>query len=402
MNSGENDRPTELTASDPIESDRDVSDAAAGNTRVAHEIPEELIDADAVRVLRRLARGGYEAYLVGGGVRDLLLGRPPKDFDIATDARPNQLRSLFRNCRIIGRRFRLAHLLFSEGKVIEVATFRRDPDVDEDFSEATDEDTDLLIKSDNAFGEPFEDAQRRDFTINGLFYDLERRDVIDYVDGVRDIDQRIVRTIGDPFVRFRQDPIRILRAIKFSARLDLGLDPDLYDAAVRTRGDLVRAAPPRVVEEILRLLRGGGAQRSIFLTWEMGALSVMLPALAAHLDDDAPGAHELWARLTRVDQRVKAKATATPDPVLLMALLYGPVRELLDGAKNPSDQFEEALQSVSDRLLIPRKMKERMRLLYLAERRIKAGRGATIAKREFYTDAILLNEILRGGKGPAE
>ncbi|MEZ4257174.1 MAG: polynucleotide adenylyltransferase PcnB, partial [Polyangiales bacterium] len=146
-----------------------------------HPIPESDIDSDAIKVLRRLVRHDHTAYLVGGGVRDLLLGRPPKDFDVATSARPNEVRSLFRNCRIIGRRFRLAHILFSGGKVIETATFRREPNADEEGG-------DLLIRHDNVFGDPHEDAIRRDFTINGLFYDIERGEVIDYVGGVPDLE----------------------------------------------------------------------------------------------------------------------------------------------------------------------------------------------------------------------
>src|SRR5690606_9624654 len=211
----------------------------------AADVQQENIDDDALKVIRRLRRHGYRAYLVGGGVRDLLLGFRPKAFDIATRARPNEVRSLFRNCRIIGRRFRLAHILFAGGKVIEVATFRRDPleafdQVEGEFGEEMEaldsplarrrEAVDLLIRHDNAFGEPHEDALRRDFTINGLFYDSESHSVIDYVGGMKDIEERVVRTIGAPDVRFREDPVRILRAIKFSARLDLGIDPEVYDA----------------------------------------------------------------------------------------------------------------------------------------------------------------------------
>ncbi|HMI90018.1 MAG TPA: hypothetical protein VK509_01585, partial [Polyangiales bacterium] len=277
-------------------------------------IGQERIDPDAVKVLRRLTRHGHTAYLVGGGVRDLLHGRAPKDFDIGTSARPNDVRRLFRNCRIIGRRFRLAHILFGAGKIIEVATFRRDPTTREGgaallFDDAPPapgepslwpapkergDDADLLIRQDNTFGLPHEDAIRRDFTINGLFYDLERQEVIDYVGGVRDLRDVVVRTIGDPDVRFREDPIRILRAIKFSSRLDLGIAPDVYDAMVDLRDELARSAPPRVFEELLRLLRGGAAERAVYLCWDVGVLGVVLPELSAHLEDQAEGSDELW------------------------------------------------------------------------------------------------------------
>ena len=241
---------------------------------------EDRIDADAAKVVRRLERAGYQAYLVGGCVRDLLLGGTPKDFDVATSARPEDVRALFRNCRIIGRRFRLAHILFGGGKVIEVATFRRNPAIEAPEEEvATEADDDILIRSDNVFGDAHEDAIRRDFTINALFYDLDRRQVLDWCGGMDDIKRRTIHTIGDPIVRFREDPIRILRAIKFAARLDLGIAPDVYDAMVACREDLAQAARPRIFEEILRLLRGGAAHRSMWLLWETGAMAILLPEL---------------------------------------------------------------------------------------------------------------------------
>jgi len=172
-------------------------------------------------------------------VRDLLLGRRPKDFDVATSATPNEIKAQFRNCRIIGRRFRLAHVLFGGGKVIEVATFRRNPQTEAPEEDATEADYDLLIRSDNVFGEAHEDAIRRDFTINALFYDLDRRQVLDWCGGMEDIAKRMIRTIGEPSVRFREDPVRILRAIKFASRLDLGIEHNVYDAMVSHREDLV-------------------------------------------------------------------------------------------------------------------------------------------------------------------
>ncbi len=207
---------------------------------------DELIDPDAAKVVRRLERGGHQAYLVGGCVRDLLLGGRPKDFDVATSARPEDVRALFRNCRIIGRRFRLAHILFGGGKVIEVATFRRNPLTESPEDEPSEVFDDLLIRSDNVFGEAHEDALRRDFTVNALFYDLDRRQVLDWCGGMADIAARTIHTIGDPTTRFREDPIRILRAIKFAARLDLGIAPDVYDAMVASRDDLAKAARPRL------------------------------------------------------------------------------------------------------------------------------------------------------------
>jgi poly(A) polymerase len=403
----------------------------------AHPIDLERIDPDAVKVLRRLTRAGYTAYLVGGGVRDLLLDRRPKDFDIATSARPNEVRNLFRNCRIIGRRFRLAHILFGGGKVIETATFRKDPtealdlaegeaqeefaafDAGEDASEASsdgesenpldgtalvprrkkrDDDADLLIRHDNVFGEPHEDAIRRDFTINGLFYDLEREEVIDYVGGMTDLERRVVRTIGEPDVRFREDPIRMLRAIKFSARCDLGLSPEVYDAIIDNRQELEKSAPPRVLEEVLRLLRGGAAHRSIWLAWDTGMLHVVLPELAAYLDDQGAGTEALFGRLRAIDARTRDFGVPT-DAVLLAALLLEPTEEAMDGESDLVSAYDDFIATPAERLAIPRRMRDRMRLVMLAQRRLRTGRHASVMRRDFFPEAALLFSVDRLGRG---
>ena len=372
----------------------------------------ERIDPDAVKVLKRLTRHGYTAYLVGGSVRDLLHGRSPKDFDIGTSARPNDVRRLFRNCRVIGRRFRLAHILFGGGKIIEVATFRKDPSGQggslafEDAVEgqsvppAADrgDDADLLIRQDNTFGQPHEDAIRRDFTINGLFYDLERHEVIDYVGGVKDLRELVVRTIGEPDVRFREDPIRILRAIKFSSRLDLGIAPEVYDAMVDLRDELSRSAPPRVLEEILRLLRGGAAERAIWLCWDTGCLSVILPELTAHLEDEAEGAALVWGRLTALDA-MHAEGRLPSDAVLISALLYGPLEEAVIGARDPGTAFEDFFTDMVRRLSLPRRMRDRMRLMFAAQRRLERGQHQHLRRRELYDDAVALFEARLRAEG---
>jgi poly(A) polymerase len=236
------------------------------------------IDPDADRVVRRLSRAGHKAYLVGGCVRDLLLGRRPKDFDVATSATPNEIKAQFRNCRIIGRRFRLAHVFFGE-KIIETSTFRANPRDDDD-----DGNGELLIRRDNVFGNELEDARRRDFTINGLFYDVEREEVIDHVEGLADLDARLIRTIGDPAIRFQEDPVRMLRAIKFAARLDIQIEPATYRALIRHRGELRKCPAPRVLEEVYRFLRGGAARRTFEILVETGVLEVLSPHLAALLE----------------------------------------------------------------------------------------------------------------------
>jgi poly(A) polymerase len=375
--------------------------------RYAGLIARERVDPDAAKVVKRLTRHGHTAYLVGGGVRDLLLGQKPKDFDVATSARPHEVRALFRNCRVIGRRFRLAHVLFSGGKIIEVATFRRDPREDDgggiDMIEEgdsmrlvpvkkVDSEADLLIRHDNAFGEPHEDAIRRDFTINGLFYDFERDEVIDYVGGVSDVRARMVRTIGDPAIRFREDPIRILRAVKFCARLDLGIQPDLYDAMIDQRTTVSRASPPRTFEEILRLLRGGASHRSFYLLWDTGLLAVLVPELAAYIDDMGELADLVWRRL-RVLDRLAADGRLPSDTILLSVLLMSPAEEYMEGEKDPALAFDSFSEEMAMRFTVPRRIRERMRVLLSVQRRLREGKVGNIARREFFADAALLHGI---------
>jgi poly(A) polymerase len=357
---------------------------------------ESRVDPDAQKVVRRLTRHGYQAYLVGGGVRDLLLDRRPKDFDLATDARPEDVRALFRNSRIIGRRFRLVHVLFGGGKVIEVATFRRNPITDADASENVNgADVDLLIRSDNIFGEAHEDAVRRDFTINALFYDVERGQILDWVGGMHDIERRVVRTIGDPETRFREDPVRILRAIKFAARLDLGIDPDVYDAMVATRATLARAARPRLFEEILRLLRGGGAHRSIWLAWELGILGILLPELGSFLDDDegTGPASRVWKLLKEVDRRTTQRGAALDDIALWTLLLLEPMKEACEGERDRISAVYAFLDPVIERLAVPRRVADAMRRIVAVLPRFAAGRTGKFARNALFDLATQIHEI---------
>jgi poly(A) polymerase len=356
-----------------------------------HEVvfDEARIDPDVQKVLRRLVRMGHEAYLVGGGVRDLLLDRRPKDFDVATSARPEEVRELFRNSRIIGRRFRLVHVLFQGGKVIEVATFRKSP------KEETDEpslngNVELLIRSDNVFGVASEDALRRDFTINALFYDLEKRQILDWVGGMDDVRRRVVHTIGDPETRFREDPVRILRALKFAGRLDLGITPDVYDAIVFCREALALAARPRLSEEILRLLRGGQARRTIYLAWETGVLEVLLPELAALLYDDGeeegPG-HRVWRLLDHIDRRTAAEGPLD-DTVLWTLLLLEPMKEACEGAKDRAAAVADFLEPLIERIAISRRYADGMRRIVSVLPRLVSGKAGRFARTEMFQLAV--------------
>ena len=292
--------------------------------RAEHPISRRDIDPDALKVLYRLQQFNYVAYLVGGSVRDLLLGRKPKDFDIGTDAHPYQIKKLFRNCWIIGRRFRLAHVRFGN-KTIEVATFRRhvlpgtenEPATTDAEVETSAED--LQIRHDNTFGTPEEDAFRRDFTINALFYDIATFSIIDYVGGLNDLREGIVRSIGDPGQRFQEDPVRMFRAIAFAARLGFTLDPPVIEG-IRTHKHLIaNASPARLIEEYYKILRSGAAERTFRLLAEHGLLQAITPELHGGAQEEA-----LWLALGELD-RYRLKFESGPEgltnPILLGTLL---------------------------------------------------------------------------------
>ena len=296
--------------------------------RSEHPISRREIDPDALKVLYRLQQFNYTAYLVGGSVRDLLLQRKPKDFDVGTDAHPYQIKKLFRNCWIIGRRFRLAHVRFGN-KNIEVATFRRhvlpgtenEPATTEppEAAEAAPGPADLLIRHDNTFGTPEEDAFRRDFTINALFYDIATFSIIDYVGGLQDLRDRVVRSIGDPRERFQEDPVRMLRAVAFAARLDFRLDPPIVEA-IREHGALIAtASPARLIEEYYKVLRSGAAEKTFRLMAEHGLLEEITPELHRGTSEEA-----LWhalADLDRYRQRFDSIPEQLTNSILLGTLL---------------------------------------------------------------------------------
>jgi len=346
------------------------------------EIPVDRLDPDAVRVIARLRHMRHQAYFVGGCVRDLLLDRTPKDFDLATDAHPGEVRAIFRNCRLIGRRFRLAHVYFRGGKIIEVATFRKNPiDVAEDVPDGGD----LLITRDNVFGTAEEDAVRRDFTVNGLFYDVASGEVIDYVGGRRDLEDHRIATIGDPEIRMREDPVRTLRAVRFAARLGFTIEPDCFEAMRRHAGELARCAPARVLEETFKILRCGGSARAFELLRACGALPVVLPALGAALDSwDESRRRSFFAHLGALDRLVRSGEDVS-DAVLLGALLMHLTSSggALDAGHSRANDADALLDSLVSTSRLPRKIAERTRLAMQAQRgfrdpqrkRRRRGRG---------------------------
>ena len=368
--------------------------------RSEHSISRRDIDPDAIKVLYRLYRAGHTAYLVGGGVRDLLLGRRPKDFDIVTSARPAQVKRLFRNCRLIGRRFRLAHLHYASGKIIELSTFRAQPDL-----ELGDED-DLLVVDDNRFGTPHQDAVRRDFTINSLFYDIATFSLIDYVGGMQDVRNRVIRTIGDPMMRFQEDPVRMVRAIKFSARLGFTIEPATWEAITRLAGSIHRSAPARLSEEVARLLEQGSASRSLELLDESGLLEAIDLNLEAYLrtaervaqkhDPDGRLLHRLLARCDRAEPRER------PNRVCLYCLWVLPLA-LSEGLLEPDDEGDgwwDAVMECAGRLGVARREQEFMHTIFLLFRRLalkrkrRKGQGRPLEEREGFAEALRMLEFL--------
>jgi poly(A) polymerase len=366
------------------------------------------LDPDAVKIVRRLARFDHRAYLVGGCVRDLLLDRRPKDFDVGTSATPRQIKRLFRNCRIIGRRFRLAHIYFQNGKIIEVATFRA-RDVQEP-SDVEPDKQDLLIRADNIFGTPEEDALRRDFTINSLFYDLGDETVLDHADGLGDLRRKLVRTIGDPDIRFREDPVRILRAIKFAARLDFRIEKKTLASLGRTRDELHKAATSRVLEELNRFCRAGAAKRSFELLDETGVFEVVFPEIAKDYARDARARSLMFDLLGRMDdERANSQREIRTGEIfvaVLLPLISSRFGWKADGtATRPSGlnvrhTIDEVLRPLAVRLRIPRREQEHCRQVLatlwrmVPARRVRRNTKRAILRRECLPDALWVLRVL--------
>lgn len=320
-----------------------------------HGISLEDIDSDALFVMERLRSKGFTAYLVGGSVRDLLLKEKPKDFDISTSALPEEIRQVFRNSILIGRRFRLAHIRFGK-KVIEVATFR---------SGATE--SDALIVRDNEWGTPEQDVLRRDFTINGLFFDPAEKTVIDYVGGYPDIQKKVLRTIGQAYLRFRQDPVRMIRLIKFQARFGLDIDPEAKLALVDCRSEIIKSSQARILEELLRMLESRAAQPFFRLMTQNGVLQLLLPGLGAFLETE--DGEDVYSFLREVDTTFHAPEQMPLDRSVLLSCLLFPLFEThlkvhyLDRDKKPhlGEIFHEARTSTDELFrpffLLPRKLK---------------------------------------------
>ncbi len=336
-------------------------------------------------MLYRLRSAGFQGYLVGGGVRDLLLGREPKDFDIATDARPEQIRDLFRNCRLIGRRFRLAHVRFRD-EIIEVATFRALHDQDEagEEEESEREIENGRILRDNVFGTIEEDAWRRDFTVNALFYSVEDFSVVDYVGGMADLRDGVLRLIGDAEQRYREDPVRMLRAARFAAKLGFRIHPDT-EAPIAQLAPLLHDIPPaRLFEEVLKLFLGGCAVQTFELMRHYGLFEPLFPQTErslAHEDRGFPITFVARA-LENTDLRIAEEKPVTP-AFLFAALLWEPVRERAAQLGQEGISESMAVQQAADEVLalqiasvaIPRRFSVPMREIWQLQWRLAKPGG---------------------------
>ena len=366
--------------------------------RREHCISRKNIDPDALKVLYRLSSLGYTAYLVGGGVRDLLMGRTPKDFDVGTSAKPNEVKRAFKNCFLIGRRFRLAHVRFGE-KVIETATFRQNSQSVGEIIEHAAEGP----MEDNTFGTPETDAYRRDFTVNGLFYNIKDFSVIDWVGGMKDIEDKVIRAIGDPAVRFQEDPVRMMRAVKFSSRLGFRIERKTAAAMKKYHACILTASQPRVCEEVFRLFPYGHSSEAFKLMWECGMLGDLLPDLAKAITADGGRRSREWKYLSVLDdyERMMSEKGLEVSNGLRAAVLM----TVMFRAEKKDGAGRRVMQTMVDALRPPKStyftavtLMESMRRLAIPPSK---GKSRFVHSRDFL-DALDYNRIVLRAEGSDE
>lgn len=348
--------------------------------RPDHNISRANISRNALKVLYRLREGGFQAFLVGGSVRDLLLGVTPKDFDIATDAHPDQVAELFRNCRLIGRRFRLAHVRFGR-EIIEVATFRAGGE--EAHDDRVHDDAGRILR-DNVYGSIDEDVWRRDFTSNALYYNIADFSIWDFTGGFQDVHDRVLRLIGDPETRYREDPVRMLRAVRFAAKLGFSIAPETAAPIARLAPLLVEVPPARLFDEILKLFHGGHGLRVFELLGQYGLFGQLFPHTEASLAGPHGESLEKLIRLAlaNTDARVAEELPVTPT-FLLAVLLWGPIREraalLLEEGGSDVDALAggttEVVLEQLERVSIPRRFSGPLREMLALQPRFSQRRG---------------------------
>ncbi|WP_108974504.1 polynucleotide adenylyltransferase PcnB [Leptospira ryugenii] len=370
--------------------------------RESHSIRRANIDEDAIKIINRLNKFRYKAYLVGGGVRDLLMGKRPKDFDIVTSATPNQIKRVFNNCRIIGKRFKIVHIIF-KGKIIEVSTFRSLP---EHRLEKHKADNDYLIKRDNSFGTAKEDAARRDFTINSLFYDPKNDSILDYVGGFDDIQKKIVRVIGDPDISFKEDPVRMLRAVKFSVLLGLDIEKKTKLAIKKNRSEIEKSSTARLLEEY----------NKIFRTWKTSLIfqglaeNHLLEVLFKNVVDKIKKNNEEWRenfldtplgkRLAVTDKLLSAREEMTP-AIFYALIFYDLVSDVLHSEQGHlAHNVKEALNPAFEKMGIPKREQENLIKVFISQPRFlvtddeKERQNSFFKKKEYFYDAFMVYKIV--------
>ena len=366
-----------------ITSSIDTSTGPTVISRSEHPISRANISSNALKVLYRLKDAGYQGHLVGGGVRDLLLGREPKDFDIATDAHPDDVRRLFGNCRLIGRRFRLAHVMFGR-EVIEVATFRALHDSNDEESPARHVDDEGRIVRDNVYGTLEEDAFRRDFTVNALYYNIADFSVIDYAGGMDDLKQGTLRLIGDPETRFREDPVRMLRAVRFATKLGFRIHPDT-ERPIKDLAALLGDIPPaRLFDEMLKLFMGGTALTSFEALRHYDLFGQLFPMTEKSLTHEQ-GHFPLTLishGMENTDLRIQQNKPVTPT-FLFAVFLWQPVRERAERLQTEGQHPAQAMQHASSQIIaeqgrvmaIPRRFSLPMREIWMLQLRLELAGG---------------------------
>ncbi|USD64818.1 polynucleotide adenylyltransferase PcnB [Vibrio sp. SCSIO 43136] len=319
-------------------------------TREEHDISRRQISDNALKVLYRLNNAGYDAFLVGGGVRDLLLGEQPKDFDIATNATPEQIKALFRNCRLIGRRFRLAHIMFGR-EIIEVATFRGHHQ--EPVKNQSAQSKEGMLLRDNVYGTVEEDAERRDFTVNAMYYNIADYSIHDYANGVADLDEGVIRLIGDPETRYREDPVRMLRAVRFAAKLDMDIE-EKTEAPINELAHLLREIPAaRLFEESLKLLQSGYGLETYYLMRDYDLFQQLFPMMEEFLTEanDSKAERMIELVLDSTDKRIQEGKRINP-AFMFAAMLWYPLEAKAEYLMEKSGMsYYDAIMEASNMVL---------------------------------------------------
>ncbi|WP_334021776.1 polynucleotide adenylyltransferase PcnB [Alteromonas sp. S015] len=386
-------------------------------TRGEHGISREDVSANALKVMYRLNGAGFESYLVGGCVRDILMGHEPKDFDVVTNATPEQIKGLFRNCRLIGRRFRLAHIVFGR-EIIEVATFRghhQESDEDDDLPKGKSlgkRDAEGQLVRDNVFGTIEEDAERRDFTFNAMYYSVADFTVKDFANGLAAIEKREVELIGDPETRYREDPVRMLRAVRFAVKLGMRIEAKTA-APIKSLANLLQNIPPaRLFEETLKLFLSGKGEETFLMLHEYGLIEPLFPQLTPFLKDENSREMQFVRRvLANTDERINSNQRVTP-AFLYAALLWYPVEEQSqrlqsESGLNAHDAFNiasgEVIARQTQRIMIPKRFSTVVRDIWILQQRLpkRFGRRAfqllTHPKFRAGYDFLLVRGQIEGG-----